>query len=57
MAALLDDHPGLSVFSEEYLYVELRETLGARVRGVLRVLFKEKVLLPQAKLDWLWGYC
>ncbi|MFH1638789.1 MAG: sulfotransferase, partial [Chloroflexota bacterium] len=54
MAALLDDHPDLLVFPEEYLYVEPRETPGEGIRDMLRALFKEKVLLRlQGKKSFL----
>lgn len=54
MTALLDDHPDLLVFPEEYLYVEPRETPGEGIRDMLRALFKEKVILRlQGKKSFL----
>jgi len=45
MTSLLDDHPELLVFPEEYLYVRPRNTPGEGTRSVLDALFKDKVLL------------
>jgi hypothetical protein len=45
MTALLDDHPELLVFPEEYLYVQPRKTPRESARRVLDAVFKEKVLL------------
>jgi len=45
MTSLLDDHPELLVFPEEYLHVRPRNTLGEGTRSVLDALFKDKVLL------------
>lgn len=45
MTALLDDHPDLLVFPEEYLYVQPRNTPREDAPSVLDSVFKEKVLL------------
>jgi hypothetical protein len=45
MTALLDGHPELLVFPEEYLYVQPRKIPAKGNRHVLASLFKEKVLL------------
>jgi hypothetical protein len=44
MAALLDDHPRLIVFPEEYLYTAPRGTAEVEHPDFLSVLFKKKVL-------------
>lgn len=54
MTALLDDHPDLLVFPEEYLYVQPREKPGERTQDVLAALFKAKILLRlQGKTSFL----
>jgi hypothetical protein len=45
MAALLDDHPELLVFPEEYLYLQPRNAPNASDRDLLTNVFKDKVLL------------
>jgi len=45
MTSLLDDHPELLVFPEEYLHARPRNIPGEGTRSVLDALFKDKVLL------------
>ena len=45
MTSLMDNHPELLVFPEEYLHVHPRKTPEEGTRDVLDALFKEKVLL------------
>lgn len=56
MTALLDGHPDLTVFPEEYLYCEPQHDLNLQNLPVLKAMFKEKVLLRlQGKDSFLDG--
>lgn len=56
MTAMLDDHPELLVFPEEYLYVRPRALPGVNDRPLLQDMFKEKVLFRlQGKASFLDG--
>lgn len=54
MHALLDGHPDLLVFPEEYLYLQPRQIPGEQTPSIPEALFKDKVVLRlQGKKNFL----